>query len=352
MTPDRWQKVEAILQDALDRPPHERASFLDQAFSDDADLRSETATLIAAHDEAGDFIEQPALVQDARIILGQQQGNNIGREIGVYRIVDCLGAGGMGEVYLAEDSRLDRLVALKLLPAYFASDDERLARFQREARTASALNHPNILTIHEVGEADGVRFIATEFIDGQTIQELIARQELTLAEILDIATQIVSGLATAHAAGIVHRDIKPDNVMRRGDGLVKILDFGIAKLLEAPALDRSRAGPAMFTETGVVVGTVGYMSPEQARGLAIDERTDIWSFGVVLYQMLTHRLPFNGATRMDTLVEILEREPLPLLPVGAVVSPDLQVVWFNLLRRRCEKIETIATKPLLNFRLI
>jgi serine/threonine protein kinase len=323
MTPDRWQKVEAILQDALDRPPHERASFLDQAFSDDDDLRSETATLIAAYDDAGDFIEQPAIVQDARIVLGHQHGKNIGREIGVYRIVDCLGAGGMGEVYLAADSRLDRLVALKLLPAYFASDDERLARFQREARTASALNHPNILTIHEVGEADGVRFIATEFIDGQTIQELIARQELTLAEILDIATQIVSGLVTAHAAGIVHRDIKPDNIMRRGDGLVKILDFGIAKLLEVPTSAAS-AGPAMFTETGVVVGTVGYMSPEQARGLAIDERTDIWSFGVVLYQMLTHRLPFKGATRMDTLVDILEREPLPLLPVGAEGSPAMQ----------------------------
>ena len=344
MTPDRWQKVEAILQDALDRPPQERASLLDQAFSDDDELRSETATLIAAHDDAGDFIEEPALVQDARIILGQQLGTNIGREIGAYRIVDCLGAGGMGEVYLAEDSRLHRRVALKLLSVYFASDDERLARFQREARTASALNHPNILTIHEVGEAEGVRFIATEFIDGQTIQELIARQELTLAEILDIATQIVSGLTTAHAAGIVHRDIKPDNVMRRADGLVKILDFGIAKLLEVPASDAPAAGPAMFTETGVVVGTVGYMSPEQARGLAIDERTDIWSFGVVLYQMLTHRLPFKGATRMDTLVDILEREPLPLLPVADVPSQPLQalvqLVEKTLRKERSERYQT------------
>ena len=344
MTPERWQKVEAMLQDALDRSPQERASFLDQAFSDDVELRNETASLIAAHDDAGDFIEQPALVQDARIILGQQLGNNIGREIGAYRIVACLGAGGMGEVYLAEDSRLDRRVALKLLPAYFASNDERLARFQREARTASALNHPNILTIHEVGEADGVRFIATEFIDGETIQELIARQDLTLSEILDIATQIVSGLSTAHAAGIVHRDIKPDNVMRRGDGLVKILDFGIAKLLEVRASEAPAAGSAMFTETGVVLGTVGYMSPEQARGLAIDERTDIWSFGVVLYQMLTHRLPFSGATRMDTLVEILEREPLPLLPAGADPSPALQalvqLVEKTLRKERSERYQT------------
>ena len=344
MTPDRWQKVEAIFQDALERPPQERASFLDQAFGDDDDLRSETATLIAAHDLAGDFIERPALVQDARIVLNHHQGNNIGSEVGVYRIVDCLGAGGMGEVYLAEDSRLDRLVALKLLPAYFASDDERLARFQREARTASALNHPNILTIHEVGEADGVRFIATEFIDGRTIQELIAQQDLTLAEIFDITTQIVSGLAAAHAAGIVHRDIKPENIMRRGDGLVKILDFGIAKLLEVPASHAPSAAPAMFTETGAVVGTVGYMSPEQARGLAIDERTDIWSVGVVLYQMLTHRLPFTGATRMDTLVDILEREPAPLLPDGADASPELltlvQLVVKTIRKNREDRFQT------------
>jgi soluble lytic murein transglycosylase-like protein len=319
---DSWKKVEAVLQEALDRPAHERSRFLEQADLNE-ELRIEAASLIAAHESAGDFIEQPALVLDAHVILDHRAAKNIGAEIGPYRILQFLGAGGMGEVYLAEDNRLKRRLALKLLPAYFAADDERLARFQREAQTASALNHPNILTIHEVGESEGVRFIATEFIDGETIQELISKQQLALAEILDIATQVVSGLAAAHAAGIVHRDIKPDNIMRRHDGLVKLLDFGVAKLLE-PAAESERDSELMQTEMGTLVGTVSYMSPEQARGLAIDERTDIWSVGVVLYRMLTDRLPFTGATRMDTLVDILEHEPLPLLPVGADGSPELQ----------------------------
>ena len=315
MTPERWQRVEAIFQDALDRPAQERASFLEQACRDDDELRNEADTLIAAHENAGEFIEQPALAQDARFIFAQTGGDKVGHEVGAYRIVERLGAGGMGEVYLAEDSRLDRFVALKLLPAYFAADDERLARFQREARSASALNHPNIITIHEVGETEDARFIATEFIDGKTIQELISQGELTLGEVLDIGIQVASALAAAHAAGIVHRDIKPDNIMQRGDGLVKLLDFGVAKLLE-PATGSSKNLP-MQTETGAVVGTVGYMSPEQARGVAIDERTDVWSLGVVLYQLLTRRLPFAGATRTDTLVNILEREPEPIIPVDS-----------------------------------
>jgi len=320
MTPERWQRVEAIFQDALDRPAQERASFLEEACRHDEELRNEADTLIAAHESAGEFIEQPALAQDARFIFAQTGGDKVGHEVGSYRIVQRLGAGGMGEVYLAEDSRLDRLVALKLLPAYFAADDDRLARFQREARSASALNHPNIITIHEVGETEDVRFIATEFIDGKTIQELISQGELTLGEVLDIGIQVTSALAAAHAAGIVHRDIKPDNIMQRDDGLVKLLDFGIAKLLE-PATGSNKNLP-MQTETGAVVGTVGYMSPEQARGVAIDERTDVWSLGVVLYQLLTRRLPFAGATRTDTLVNILEREPEPIIPTDARSSAN------------------------------
>ena len=196
-----------------------------------------------------------------------------------------------------EDARLNRLVALKILPAYFASDDARLRRFQREARAASALNHPNILTIHEVSEGGGIYYIATEFIDGYTIRELITNQELSLKDVLEIAEQIASALAAAHAAGIVHRDIKPENIMRRTDGLVKILDFGIAKLMEQELAEYSaetQPGLKAQTEAGLVMGTVNYMSPEQARGLPVDERTDIWSLGVVLYEMLAHRLPFQG----------------------------------------------------------
>src|SRR6266576_779398 len=342
MTPERWQQVEEVLQAALDRAPAERAVFLEQVCAGDAELQSEASSLVSAYDDAADFIEEPAIAQDARVILGDHSLNRIGQEIGPYKITDHLGSGGMGEVYLAQDTRLDRLVALKVLPAYFVSDDTRLRRFQREARAASALNHPNILTIHEVGELDGVHFIATEFIDGQTIRELIANDELSLKEVLDIVAQVASAISAAHAAGIVHRDIKPENIMRRGDSIVKVLDFGIAKLLEQtpadlPAITRQQ------TETGIVLGTVGYMSPEQARGLTVDGRTDIWSLGVVLYEMLAHRTPFAGATRMDTMVAILERDPAPL---ELTEDPELQrlstVVNKTLRKETAERYQTAA----------
>jgi serine/threonine protein kinase/soluble lytic murein transglycosylase-like protein len=343
MTPERWQKVEEVLQAALDRPQPERASFLNEACSGDDQLQREASSLIDAYDEAGDFIEQPAIAQDAHVLISSHELSNLGREIGPYKIVERLGGGGMGEVYLAQDARLDRLVALKVLPAYFVSDDSRLSRFQREARAASALNHPNILTIHEVGELEGVHFIATEFIDGQTIRELIARDQLSLTDVVDIGIQVASALAAAHAAGIVHRDIKPENIMRRSDGIVKILDFGIAKLLEQVPAESSAITRAE-TETGVLLGTVGYMSPEQARGLAVDERTDIWSLGVVLYEMLACRVPFNGATRMDTMVAILEREPAPLF--SSTADPPwrrLQTIVGRALRKeRAERYQTAA----------
>jgi hypothetical protein len=349
MTPERWQEVEAVLQAALDRLPQDRASFLDEACAGDDELRDEATSLIGAYDEAGDFIEQPAIAQHAGVLLGDATQDNIGRDVGPYSIVELLGAGGMGEVYLAQDARLNRSVALKILPAYFASDDARLSRFQREARAASALNHPNILTIHEVGESEDVRFIATEFIDGHTLRELIANPELSLDDILDIAEQVASALSAAHAAGIVHRDVKPENIMRRSDGLVKILDFGIAKLMEQPAPEFSSAVQTLSkaqTEIGAIMGTVGYMSPEQARGLPVDERTDIWSLGVVLYEMLGHRLPFKGATRMDTMVAILERDPLPLCEVAprfyGACEPLQRIVERTLSKERSERYQTAA----------
>jgi serine/threonine protein kinase len=310
MTPERWQKVEEVLQGALDLPAHERAAFVDEACEDDELLNREVTSLAEAHDDAADFIEEPAIAQDARVLLKYGE-SNIGRQLGPYRILQCLGAGGMGEVYLAKDERLARLVALKILPTYFWSH-ERLQRFQKEARAVSALNHPNILTIHEVGESDQVRFIATEFIEGQTLRRLITDADLSLDEVLEIAIQVCLALTAAHAAGIVHRDIKPENIMRRPDGIVKILDFGIAKLVEQAGEHSNEGFLNAQTETGEVVGTVGYMSPEQARGLPVDLRTDIWSLGVVLYEMLTQRVPFTRATRLDTMVAILERDPPPL----------------------------------------
>lgn len=306
MTPERWQQVEEVLQNALDLPWSERETFIAERCRHDRELKHEASSLLDAHEDAGNFIETPALAQDSHILLG----DTAVREVGQYSIIRALGSGGMGEVYLGQDRRLDRLVALKILPSYFAADDQRLRRFQREARAASALNHPNILTIHEVGESDGTYFIATEFIDGQTIREVTCTERLTTDEVMDIVEQVATGLAAAHRAGIVHRDIKPENIMRRTDGLVKILDFGIAKLVERQ--DSDPAQGSVHTELGVVMGTVDYMSPEQARGLPVDERTDIWSLGVVLYEMLARRLPFAGATRMDSMVAILEREPFSL----------------------------------------
>ena len=345
MTPEQWQKVDEVFQGALDRAPHDRESFLDEACEGDATLRSEADSLITAYERAGDFIEQPAVVEDARVLVDALD-HNLGRDIGAYTILERLGSGGMGDVYLAQDRRLNRQVALKILPPQFASDDMRLRRFQREAQAASALNHPNILTIHEVGEHDGVWFIATEFIDGKTVRELIEQAVLPVAEILDIAEQVASALATAHAAGIVHRDIKPENIMKRSDGLVKILDFGIVKLLEGPANDFESATAHVtksHTEFGEVMGTAGYMSPEQARGLTVDERTDIWSLGVVVYEMFAHRAPFAGATRMDTMVAILEREPDPLLTAGEP-SRELQsvrrVIDKALRKERAERYQT------------
>ena len=347
MTPEQWQKVEAVLQEAIDRPPQDRASFLDAACAGDRQLLDEATSLINAYDEAGDFIEQPAISQDAHILVGSDMADKIGDEIGPYTIVKRLGGGGMGEVYLAQDARLDRHVALKILPAYFASDDARLRRFQREAKAVSALNHPNILTIHEVGEAAGIRYIATEFIDGATIRQLLAKQELSLDEILDTAEQICSALVAAHVAGIVHRDIKPENIMRRADGLVKILDFGIAKLMEpeTPGYQgEAQPGNGTHTEAGLLLGTTGYMSPEQARGLPVDERTDIWSLGVVVYEMLAQRLPFAGATRMDTIVAILHRDPAPLSEVAGDqynVSPLLEQAINSCLRK--EKTDRLGS---------
>ena len=238
-----------------------------------------------------------------------------GQIIGHYEVLSMLGKGGMGEVYLAQDTKLGRKVALKVLPGALAQDLERLGRFEQEARAASALNHPNILTIFETGEVDGRHYIAAEFIEGETLGHRLASGSLKLSETLNIAEQVISGLSAAHGAAIVHRDIKPDNIMIRHDGIVKILDFGLAKLTQTQfgqsgSEDSTRA--LIKTRTGVIMGTVAYMSPEQARGLSLDARTDIWSLGVVIYQMLTGCIPFPGATSSDVVVSILEREPKSL----------------------------------------
>lgn len=235
-----------------------------------------------------------------------------GTLLGRYRVQSQLGAGGMGEVYLAHDEQLDRIVALKLLPAKIATDAQRMRRFVQEARAVSALNHPNILTIHEIGQSETVQFIATEFIEGETLRQRMTTQRMALTKVVDVAIQIASALEAAHSAGIVHRDIKPENIMLRPDGYVKVLDFGLAKLTELQGPNSGEAGTLIRTEPGMVVGTANYMSPEQARGLQVDARTDIWSLGVVLYEMVAGQVPFSGTTGTDVLVAVLDKEPPPL----------------------------------------
>ncbi|MBA3513362.1 MAG: protein kinase [Pyrinomonadaceae bacterium] len=259
--------------------------------------------------------------------------------LGRYEIRSQLGAGGMGEVFLAWDTELERTVALKMLHADVASDQQRMRRFVHEARASSALNHPNILTIYEIGQADSARFIATEFIDGETLRQHMQSARPKLSKVLDIALQVASALAAAHEAGIIHRDIKPENVMLRRDGIVKVLDFGLAKLTEQVGTVDTQAPTRTFFKTapGMVMGTVLYMSPEQARGLTVDARTDIWSLGVVLYELVAGRLPYEGTTTTDIMVSILEREPPPLSRYAPEVPTELQRIISKALRKACEE---------------
>jgi serine/threonine-protein kinase len=243
----------------------------------------------------------------------------------------------MGEVYLAEDSRLGRKVAVKVLPANFTGDEERIRRFAQEARAASALNHPNILTIYDIGQVENHHYIATEFIEGETLRQLLGSGRIPLGEALDIAIQATNALGAAHAAGIIHRDVKPENIMRRPDGYIKILDFGLAKLTEQSSGDLEARTRSLFeTEPGMVVGTIAYMSPEQARGLRVDARTDFFSLGVVLYEMVTGKRPFTGETASDMLVSILDREPARLSHHLPGVPPDLEAVVTRLLTKDAE----------------
>jgi serine/threonine protein kinase/tetratricopeptide (TPR) repeat protein len=268
-----------------------------------------------------------------------------GTSLSHYEIRSQLGAGGMGEVYLAVDTRLDRTVALKILPADVASDHQRVRRFLQEAKAASALNHPHIITIHEVGEADSTYFIATEFIDGLTLRESMKSTPFRIEKIIDIAIQVVSALTAAHEVNIIHRDIKPENIMLRRDGYVKILDFGLAKLTEQRATD-TEGSTLVNTAAGVVLGTTSYMSPEQARGLEVDARSDIWSLGVVLYEMVTGRMPFEGATMSDVIAAVLDHEPAPLARYSPEVPPGLErIIRKALAKDTDERYQT--TKDLL-----
>jgi len=334
---DRWRQIEELYHAALERAPDERAAFLAEACAGDSDLRREVAELLGYDGEAEGFIEGHALAMEARQLDSEDLKTTqapAGREIGAYRILTPLGRGGMGEVHLALDPRLGRKVALKLLPAEFAHDRERARRLEQEARAASALNHPNIITVYDIGEIDGRRYIVGELVEGETLRQRMAdatrremRQGIEPSEAIDLALQIAAALAAAHEAGIIHRDIKPENVMVRKDGLVKVLDFGLAKLTERQTPTADAAAPTQpvpSTDAGIVMGTPRYMSPEQARGEKVDARTDIFSFGVLLYEMIAGAPPFTGATPSEVIAAILRDEPPPLAHYASATPPELE----------------------------
>ncbi len=346
MDPERWQQIDELFHAALACEPARRESFLVSVCPDDAHLRQEVLSLISSHEEARSFIERPAGDLGAEFLGNNRFALQPGQEIANYRIVRQIGSGGMGDVYLAEDIRLKRNVALKLLPPHFTALPDRVRRFQQEARTASALNHPNIVTIHEIGQAASAHFIATEFVDGKTLRQLINETPLTLNETLNVSIQVADALNAAHKAGIVHRDIKPENIMIRHDGFVKILDFGLAKLVEQKnksvlGLDASTLHHNQ-TAKGVILGTVSYMSPEQAKGNKVNEVTDVFSFGAVLYEMIAGRSPFAGNSVSETLANLINKEPAPLVRFSESVPNELQrIVAKTLKKNQEERYQTI-----------
>jgi serine/threonine protein kinase/N-acetylneuraminic acid mutarotase len=320
ISPDRWRHLDEIFQAAVERQPAERSKFVDTVCVDDPTLRKQIEALLNSDASGWGFIEEPALQLAAPFIPDEQPQLGPGDQLGDYTIENLIGRGGMGEVYLAKDRALNRRVALKLLPPEYTRDKERLQRFHHEAQAASALNHPNILTIYQLGSFEGLQFIVTEFVEGKTIRELITGQSLYLKQVLDVVIQIASALTAAHRAGIVHRDIKPENIMLRPDGYVKVLDFGLAKLAESRPVGTVAGGHTVDIATAshanissaLLMGTVRYMSPEQARGLRVDARSDIFSLGVMLYEMIAGRVPFENDDVTSLIESILHEEPLSL----------------------------------------
>src|SRR5436190_11925800 len=345
MKAERWKQVNDLFQSAVQRAPDERAAFLYKACQGDEPLRREAGSLLTSYERSENFIELPAYQVAPELVTNDRPGALVGKLIGHYRIESLIGVGGMGEVYLARDERLGRKAALKLLPGNLTTDETQLSRFKNEARSASALNHPNILTVYEIGAEGNHQFIATEFIEGITLRASIARGRMKPDATVEIAVQVASALAAAHEAGVVHRDIKPENIMLRPDGYVKVLDFGIAKLTERRPTsgDHTVETRAILqTRVGLVLGTAHYMSPEQARGQTVDARSDIWSLGVVLYEMVGGNPPFRGETPSDCIAAILTTEPPPLSGVLPDVPLKLESILQKALRKNSdERYQTI-----------
>ncbi len=346
MKTDNWEKAKEIFGDALELPPDERPLFLDEVCDGDSDTRREVESLLSSLDSAESFMETPAVAKVAAVIEIETKKLETGKCFGHYEIIEQIGAGGMGEVYLARDKKLDRKVAVKILNEKFSQHESNLNRFIHEAKAASALNHPNILVIHEIGESDEAHYIVSEFIKGKTLRETFKEKTLKLSEVLDISIQIANALCTAHEAHLVHRDIKPENIMIRPDGYVKILDFGLAKLVEQKnksvlGLEESTVRQNQ-TAKGIILGTINYMSPEQAKGERVDERTDIFSLSVVIYEMTAGRTPFAGDSLSETFANLINAEPQPLSRFSSNVPDELQRIVAKMLRKnKDERYQTM-----------
>jgi eukaryotic-like serine/threonine-protein kinase len=319
MTPERWQQVQDVLDKALELAPDQRSAYLNQACPSDPSLRQEVETLLASSDGvSSSFLQSSSPTPRVTVTPGAK--------LGEYEVKSLLGSGGMGEVYRARDSRLGRDVAIKVLPSLLSADSGRLRRFEQEARAAAALNHPNILAVHQMGTYEGAPYLVSELLEGETLREQIMRGHLAIRKAIDYGVQIAHGLAAAHEKGIVHRDLKPENLFVTKDGRVKILDFGLAKLTHQSSSEHTAPTQTEGTEPGVVMGTVGYMSPEQVRGQTADYRSDIFAFGAILYEMMTGNRAFHKPTSADTMSAILNEDPPRISQVGTNVPAALQRV--------------------------
>ena len=354
MKSERWQQIERLCHEALKRDESQRAAFLEEACQGDESLRREVEDLLAQETRAEDYLEAPAVEVEAKAMAQGQADYWVGRVVGSYEIVSLLGTGGMGEVYLAQDTRLERKVALKFLPDFLQQDPTARRRLLREAKLAASLDHPFICKVYDTGETEGRTFIAMEYVEGETLQQKLARGPLTGREALRIATEMAEALEQAHRKEIVHRDLKPSNVMLTDQGHVKVMDFGIAKRLRI-AEGEEQDWTTTLTAAESVIGTLPYMSPEQVRGRKLDTRSDLFSFGVVLYEMLTGEHPFRRPVPADTVAAILEKEPVPLSRLSPEVPAEVQSVVTRLLAKDPgQRYQTVSElgKGLLELRAI
>jgi TolB-like protein/Flp pilus assembly protein TadD len=326
MTPKRLKQADELAEEALKRSPAERAGFLNEACAGDEELKRVAESLVAYDSRAASFLEEPAFKPSATLIEADRAESLIGRRIGHYEIISRIGRGGMGEVYLARDTSLDRRVALKLLPADFMTDAERVRRFTQEAKAASALDHPNLCAIHEVGQSSSFLYIAMQYVEGVTLRQLIGSRPLKLDALLSISLQAADALAAVHDLSIIHRDIKSDNIIVTPKGQAKILDFGLAKLTRSRARADVRETETELTRTGVVMGTPSYMSPEQARGERVDHRSDIFSLGIVIYEMATGEVPFKRKSSAETMNAVINEPHTPVTEINEEIPTELCAV--------------------------